>query len=374
MEKIKDILALELFEVSLLSVLIILICILAAVVIDKILQGVLKTILKRLIASGHREKIDGMLLVALQKPLHVAVLALGSVLGLYIIRTPSWGGAVFGIAFLLVRALTIWCVVWFALRLTNEFTEKMIKKAEQTDTKLDNMLVPVISGLVKFLLVTIGILLVIQNLGYSVSSLVAGLGIGGAALALASKDTLANFFGSLVVFFDHPFVIGDWVSLNGVEGAVEEIRLRTTLIRTFNDSLVMMPNAMFTSASIENWQRRNSRKMTCHFTLVFTTTSEQVEEIISAMKQFLFDTPELYSDSCFIGLAGFGEMGLDIEVHAYTKAKALSTHFEYREKFLLATMAIVEKAGTSFAIPMRNLHAGPSHQATKPTVLQVVNQ
>ena len=263
MESIKKALALELFDVTLLSLLIVVVCVLAAVIVDKLTQRVLRMILKRLAQHEQRKKIYGMLLVSLQKPLHVLSLTLGSALGLAIIDTPSWGETLFSIIFHIMRGLVIWCVIWFALNLTEELIKKMQTKASLTESKLDDMLVPVVGGLVKFVLVSVGVLLVIQNLGYSVTSLVAWLGIGGAAIALASKDTLANFFGSLVVFFDHPFSIGDWISLNGVQGSVEEIRLRTTMIRTFENSLIMMPNVLFTNTSIENYERRVSQKMNC---------------------------------------------------------------------------------------------------------------
>lgn len=374
MESIKQILALELFDVTLLSVLIVLVCVLSAFVIARIVRSILRTILKRITARGQREKLNGMLTASLQKPLHVLILTLGSVFGLVIIETPPWGVSLFDIVFLCARALTIWCLVWFMLRLTDEFTKKMSKKAKLTDDKLDDMLVPVISGLIKFMLVSIGVLLVIQNLGYSIASLVAGLGIGGAALALASKDTLANFFGSLVVFFDHPFVIGDWISLNGVEGAVEEIRLRTTMIRTFENSLVMMPNALFTSTSIENYERRGSRKMNCSFTLVYTTTAAQIEQIVKEIKQHIHDHPKLYTTTYFIGFGGFGESGLEVTVEAYTLTTGRSAHFDDRQVFMLEIMKIIEKAGTSFALPTRTIHMGPSVQPTKPMMVNVVSQ
>ena len=155
-----------------------------------------------------------------------------------------------------MRAITIWCIIWYLLLVTDKVTLFAAKKAGETEDKLDDMIVPMVSGTVKVILVTIGVLLVVQNLGYSVSSLITGLGIGGAALALASKDTLANMFGALVVFLDRPFNVGDWISLNGFEGTVEEIRFRTTMIRTFDNSLVMMPNSYLTNACVNNWERR----------------------------------------------------------------------------------------------------------------------
>src|SRR5690606_24921192 len=136
----------------------------------------------------------------------------------------------------------------------------MATKAESTDSKLDDQLVPLLRKAMKIFVVLVGALFLLQNLDVNVASLVAGLGIGGVAVALAAKDTIANFFGSLMIFIDRPFQIGDWVKIGETEGIVEVVGFRSTRVRTFYNSLVTVPNAHFTEAAIDNLGMREYRR------------------------------------------------------------------------------------------------------------------
>ena len=117
--------------------------------------------------------------------------------------------------------------------------------------------------------------MVVQNLGYSVTSLIASLGVGGLALALAAKDTVANMFGSVVVFTDRPFQVGDWVEFAGIEGTVEEVGFRTTQLRRFDQSTVAVPNAMFSSTPIVNHSRRPLRRISMTVGVSYETSAEK---------------------------------------------------------------------------------------------------
>ena len=334
---------------------------------------------------------------SLGKPIHYLVLSIACAVALLFMNTPEWAREIRPWLFTIIRAVTIWCVILYLLRVTDRCKEHFAKIAALTkNDKLDDMLVPLIAGIVKILLIAFGILVVIQNLGYSVTSLVAGLGIGGAALALASKDTLANMFGAFVVFVDRPFQIGDWIAIGGVEGIVEEIRLRTTLIRTWDNSVVTLPNSMLSTGSIDNFQRRKYRKMECDFGVLYSTTAAQIEQIVADIKAHLaahvIDTDalelclekereirndhrlteeemsdaidrvryvpkpgQIYGPNYFVGFKGFGDSSLDIEVVAFTYRTGKSGHMEDRQNFLLEIMRIVERNGTGFAFPTRTL-------------------
>lgn len=332
---------------------IIITCIICAFLLDHLFQFLLKRG-HALRDDDHAQKRD-IIFGSLKNPLHVLCLTIGCGLGLVIIDTPSWGVDIFNYIFIIMRALAIWCVIWYLLLIVRGFTEYFTKKATNTDSKLDDMIVPLLSGILKFILVAIGLLLVLQNLGFSVTSLVAGLGIGSAAIALAAKDTLANFFGSLVVFFDHPFDIGDWISLNGVEGTVEEIRLRTTLIRTVENSVILMPNQMLTNTYIDNFERRKCRKMDCSFGVLYSTTQEQLAEIVDNIKKHLADNPQIYTDSYYVAFSGFGASSLDITVIAYTVRTAKAEHMADKQNFMFEIMRIVEQAHSGFAYPTQTL-------------------
>lgn len=306
---------------------------------------------------------------ALKKPLKYMIYTASLGLALTLMRTPDWAVGFHDIAIRIIRASMMLWFVWYVIAVTNRLTHHFAENAAKTSTKLDDMLVPLISSVVKFLVIFAGGMLVIQALGYPVHSMIASLGIGGAALALASKDTLANLFGAFVVFFDKPFEIGDWVAVNGVEGEVEEIRLRTTLIRTWDNSVVTLPNSVLSTSNIDNYEKRHYRKMECGFGVLYSTTAEQVEEIVREISRHLeehavkdpndIQPNELYSPNYYVGFKGFGDSSLDIEVVAFTVKTGKKAHMADRQNFLLEIMRIVERAGTGFAFPTRTLEWAP---------------
>ena len=356
-EWIETVLNFSVVEISVSDILIIVSCIIGALLFDKLTRWMIGRLQKRLEANpkAKRSLFTGPLLTAAAKPLHALLLTLGCGLGLLIIDPPSWGVDVFRVITLILKAITIWCVVWYLLKVTDQVTEHLAHKASQTEDTLDDMMIPILRGVSKFIIVAIGVLLVVQNMGYSVSSLIAGLGLGGAAIALAAKDTIANLFGSLVVFLDRPFDLGDWVIFNGVEGTVEEIRVRTTLVRAFDGSVVMVPNASLTSANINNMQRRELRRLDANFGVYYSTTAEQVDNIVAELKQYVQDHPETFGPNYYIGFSGFGDSSLDIFVLVYTYKTGLAGFCEVRQQFLLEIMHTVERNGTGFAFPTRTL-------------------
>ncbi|MCL2326154.1 MAG: mechanosensitive ion channel family protein [Proteobacteria bacterium] len=360
MERIKYILGYNVAEISVGDVLIVLGCVVAGLIVDKIFQRVMDQATQRLERFKHQDRWHYSAFCALDRPVRLLCLTLGCGLGLVIIDTPPWGEEVFDIIFRIMRLIAVWCAVWYLLLLTAKIAEQQKKKAMATDDKLDGMLIPIISGIVRFFIIATGALIAVQDLGYSISSVIAGLGIGGAAIALASRDTIANIFGSLVVFFDKPFQVGDWVSVNAIEGEVEEIRLRNMLIRTIDNSLVMMPNSLLTNTSINNYQRRTCRRMDCSFGLLYTTTADQVEEIVAEIKKHITTRTDLYAKPHFVGFGGFDASSLRIEVTAYTHKTGRADHFVDRQAFLLEIMRIVERAGTGFGFPRQTIDLAPN--------------
>ena len=355
MDTIKTILNYSLAEISIGDILILVGCLLGALLLDKLTQWFAKRIEKKLQAKKKTAAYAAVFLTSLKKPLHLLFMTIGCTFGLFLIDTPSWGTEVFAAIKNILGGIAIWCVVWYLLFITDKIADLMGDKANETSSKIDDMAVPIIRGLVKFIIISIGALVIIQNLGYSVSSILTGLGIGGAAVALASKDTLANFFGAIVVFIDHPFDLGDWVQLNGVEGTVEEIRMRTTLIRTFDHSVVTIPNSLLSNTSINNYQRRKLRRLDSNFGVLYSTKAAQIEKIVADLKAYVAANPEMFSPNCYIGFGGFGDSSLDIFVTVYSVKTAWADFCVVRQTFLLEIMRIVENAGTGFAFPTRTL-------------------
>lgn len=351
-----DIVSYRLFDyIPVGDVIIVVVCTLCALIIDKIVQFIIRNADRRLKAASHKSDILEAAFSQLAKPAHVWGLTVCCCIGLAIIDTPPGAEKVFSVIFNALYIITIGCVGWYFYRVANQLTAHFVEKAAQTEDKLDDMLVPLISGIVKCAIVIIVVLLILENLGVEITAALGSLGIGAAAIALASKDTLANLFGSIVVFFDRPFEIGDWIELNGVEGEVEEIRLRTTLIRTYDNSVVTMPNSLLTNACIDNFERRKYRRFEANFGVLYSTTATQIEQIVDEIKDYLAKNQDTYGPSYYVAFGGFGDSCLDIQVTAYTMNHGKARHMVDKQKLMFEIMKIVEKAGTGFAFPTRTI-------------------
>lgn len=175
-------------------------------------------------------------------------------------------------------------VVWLLYNLAEVVSKYLSVLTSKTDTTLDDQLIPLIRKTLRFFIVVMGIIAILQNNGYNVASLIAGLGIGGLAVALAARETLANFFGSLTIFLDRPFKIGDWIKTGSVEGTVEEVGFRSTRIRTFYNSLVSVPNSNLANTDIDNLGLRKYRRLKTVLNLTYSTTPEQMEAFVEGIK------------------------------------------------------------------------------------------
>ena len=174
-------------------------------------------------------------------------------------------------------------VFWILYGLVAPLERSLIKLTAKTESDLDDQLVPLVIKTSRIAIVILGLLTLIQELGINVFSLLAGLGVGGLAIALAAKDTAANFFGSLMILFDQPFKIGDWIKISDMEGTVEDIGFRSTRIRTFYDSQIIIPNSTVASSQIDNLGKRNFRRTVETLGLTYSTSKENLELFILSL-------------------------------------------------------------------------------------------
>jgi len=260
------------------------------------------------------------------------------------------------LASVLLKSSSAILVIWVGTRLIDQFTALWMEKAQKTETKLDEQFIPIVRSSSRVFFFLIGIVLVLQNLGYSVTSLVAGLGIGGAAVAFASKDTLSNLFGSAVIFMDRPFQIGDWIEVGDVEGTVEEVGLRTTKIRTFANSLITLPNSQLTVTPINNWSKMKKRRIKTTIGLSYDASPDQVSEAVEAIRKLIREAPKLHSDFFLVNFENFGDSSLDIFIYCFTKTTNWAEYMDARQEFYLGIMREFEKIGVEFAFPTTTVH------------------
>jgi len=197
---------------------------------------------------------------------------------------------------------------------------------------------------------------VISELGYPVASLIAGLGIGGLALALASQKTVENLFGAFSLGVDQPFREGDFVKIEDFMGTVEAVGLRSTRVRTLDRTVVTIPNGKLAEMRIESFAVRDRIRLACTLGLVYGTTASQMRLVIAGLEQTLREHPKIFSDGITVRLKALSSSSLDIEIMAWFKTADYAEFQLIRQDILLQFMEVVEKAGTAFAFPTRTVH------------------
>lgn len=323
-------------------------------VAKKIVGGVLQRFIQA--SEKTRFKFDDVLFSALQKPAEWAIMVLGLYVAVSILPIPESPVDIKRFVTAVITGTSVALVVWFAVRLVDGLSELWMEKAAATETKLDDQLVPIARRSAKVFLVIIGIVLVLQNLGYSVGSLLAGLGIGGVALAMASKDTVANLFGSLVIFLDKPFQIGDWIEMGDIEGTVEEVGLRTTRVRTFANSLITVPNLMWTTQSINNWSRMQKRRIKMTVGVTYSSAPEKVEALVQRIRDIIKADENIRDDFFLVNFDNFGPSSLDVFIYCFTVTTNWGEFLQAKETFMLQIMHAVRELGLSFAFPTQSIH------------------
>ena len=306
-------------------------------------------------AARSRFHYDELILEAVRRPLSAFLLIWGGYLALNIF-TDSPGTSATMLP--LFRGATALIVVWGLYRLSDLPTTWAETVLARRDKTMAAQFAPLIRRALRVTIVLLGVLLIIQNLGYSVSSLLAGLGIGGLAIALAGQDTLANLFGSLVVLTDRPMVIGDRVQIGSIQGTVESIGFRSTRIRTFEKSLVAIPNKMLATETIENWSAQPGRRVRMTIGVQYDSPPDKFQQLLEGLRGILAANDDIVVEGQYVHFIDFGPSSLDILVNYITKTTDYQTHLEVREKINLEIMAQVDSLSLAFAFPSTTLYFG----------------
>jgi MscS family membrane protein len=228
--------------------------------------------------------------------------------------------------------------------------------AEKTETRMDDQLIPLVVIILKILLFAVGIVLILSELDVDVTGLIAGLSIGGLALALAAQDTLKNFLGSMMIFMDKPFQIGDWISAGEVDGTVEEVGFRSTRVRTFRDSLMYIPNGKLADMITDNHGMRTYRRFNTRITITYDTPTSAIKVFIKGLRKMVEDHPHVVDENYKIYLNGMGSSSLEILFYIFIQAENWDKELEYKEEVLLAILELAESLQIRFAFPTQTLH------------------
>ncbi len=298
-------------------------------------------------------KFDDNMIPAVQGPFGWLVLIIGFFLAFSVL---SFDPSVDSFILKLFQASTMTIVFWGILRVVDVLAEAMVDVARDRDMGVYHF-IPLIKKAARTFLIIIAIILVIQNLGYSVGSLLAGLGIGGLAVALAAQESLGNLFGSVSLVADRPFKVGDWIQVgNKVDGDVEEIGLRSTKVRTWSKSLLSIPNKVLANELIENWSKMPKRRVKQYVGVNYSTPPDVMQQIVEDIRQLLRDDEGVQQDFILVNFTGFGESSLDILVYYFTTTTKWLEHMDVRQRVNLKIMNAIQARGSSIAFPTRTIN------------------
>ncbi len=322
-----------------------------------ILRAILNAVVTRRLldlASKTETEADDMAGEALINPLGLILPVVGIYLAIRILLKvqPEWLGS----ADRTFKVVSILVLTWTAFRLIDAVTVLLRELAQRTESRLDDQIVPLVRKGLKTFLGILAFILIAQNLGYSVSGLLAGLGIGGLALAMAAKDTLANLFGSIMILIDRPFHTGDWITFSGGDGVVEEIGLRSTRVRTFAKTVISVPNQALANATVENHSLMPKRRIKFTLGVTYDATVDQVSGLVTNIEDYLKNNSDIDQEFMLVKFTTFNDSSLDLFVYCFTVTTDWTQHLSVRQDVNLKVMTLVGEMGMSIAFPTQTVH------------------
>jgi MscS family membrane protein len=316
------------------------------VVLSLAIRMVAQWLLRRI--SARSSGTAGRLAARMIRPAGALVVLLGLYAAVRILPL-SEGAEAWSNRFLLAAA--VFSATWILLAGVDGLSDALLARSAGGSSAFESRILPLFRNAAKVLFVVIGVIFLLQTLGYPVGGIVAGLGIGGLAVALAAQDTLSGVFASIAIFLDKPFVVGDYIETAGAQGTVEDIGLRSTRLRTPDRTLVSIPNRKLIEQNIDNWTQRTARRTAIRLSLTAGTGTDAVESLMQDLRDLLAGSPGIERDKSSVYLSGFGEYSLDIEVVFFVTTGDYLEWLGTRSAMSLMILEAVRRRGLELAIP-----------------------
>jgi MscS family membrane protein len=323
-----------------------------AAIVGTLLAGPVQALLKRLVSRTETE-LDDALVHSARGPIVLLIGVATSRLLLYWIVLPA-AGEQFVVD--LQRAIAVVAVFWILLRVIGVLQQALPSTDWGSSHPALRSLIPLVGRVARLLVLIIGLLTVIASFGYPIATILAGLGIGGIAVALGAQKSLEHFFGSVSIGVDQPFGVGDWVIVDGVEGEVEAIGLRSTRIRTLERTVVSIPNGRLAESRSENFGPRDRIRMRTMIGLEYGTTAAQVERVRDRIEAMLRSHPSTWPGRVVVGFTQFSPSSIDLEIFCWVMTTDVDEFRRIRQEHYLGIMRVVEEAGARFAYPTQTVN------------------
>jgi MscS family membrane protein len=270
-------------------------------------------------ANKTASKLDDLIIDQLEEPIAMGVVILGMWFGYDHLHFGAGADAFMENVFAIAVALDI---TWLAARLVDSLIGNLLLSvSEKTESSMVAQVAPILQKTLRSTVWVLGVIMALNNAGYDVGALLAGVGIGGLAMAMAAKDFVANIFGGITIFVDKPFLVGDRVQLDGMDGTVQEIGIRSTRLKTLAGRMVTIPNHKFTDSIVENVTAEPARKIRVDLGLTYETTPDQIERAIEILNEIVVKHVGTEDDT-IIWFSGFGDFSLNVSTIYYVKKEA----------------------------------------------------
>ncbi len=321
-----------------------LVIIVLSILLSKLVQYLIRVHFKKFAESTHTQFDDRMVTV-LDGPVALLVILLATLTAVAVLDPPIIRNTLNQ----LIYALITIDVTWLIFRFIDSTAEHMVEKEKEEDRPGGSSLFPVLKTCLKLFAGTIAFILVIQNLGYSVSSLVAGFGIGGLAVALAARETLANIFGSLTIFLDKPFSVGDHIRAGATEGVVEDVGFRCTRIRTADETLVSVPNSSIANQTVENLSRAMRRRVTSAIRISLDNHTDRVDKAMEWIHKVIYNHPDTSKGGIRVYLASLTNTGMEISIDFFLQTTGQDQYLQARQDLYKSILKAIRDAGVNLA-------------------------
>jgi MscS family membrane protein len=324
---------------------------LGAIIIGKFLYWIFGNVFRKITAKT-KTKLDDIILDMIEEPIVVVLTAAGIWYGLKRLVLPEGVDTFIDKTALVLISLS---VAWLVARLFDSlFKQYLVPLADKTESDLDDQLLPIVRKGTKMVVWALGIIVAADNAGHDVGAILAGLGIGGLALAMAAKDTVSNIFGGFTIFTDRPFTINDRVKVAGFDGNIKEIGIRSTRLQTLAGTMVTIPNSTFADSAVENITAEPSRKVVTNLGLTYDTTPEGMEKGIEILKTIAAENDAL-DKKVSVAFNAFGDFAMNILFIYYILPgnDILDTQTEIN----LRILKDFTEAGLDFAFPTQTILA-----------------
>lgn len=328
-----------------------LLIVLASIVLAKIVYYVIKKYVYILTAKTET-KLDDILVEVMEKPLVALIVILGiSYARSPLVLPPDMNN--FVEAF--VGVLLTLDIAWFIMRFSDGIIQNyVVPMAEKSQSKLDDQLVPIVKNGVKAIILIIAVMSILSNFGYNITAILGGLGIAGIAIAMAANQSLGHLLGGAAIFADRPFEVDDAVKIGSTTGKVEEVGMRSTRIRTFDGTLVTIPNADVANSTVENYSKATKRRIVLNLGVEYSTSPKKIEEAKRIIRDIVKKTDGLDAKDVNVYFMQFGDSSLNLMAVYYITDT--TRFFELQDIVNTRINEEFAKARIGFAFPSRTLY------------------